>query len=158
MAQKKIRRVNKRNRSRREGTGYSLIELLVVVLIVSVLASTAIPRYTKMVEKSRMRDAESKLAIIYQAQRMYRLDFGGFSTRGTLITAYMPEPNTAEFQYTITPAGGPLFTSYTATATRQPANAGKYNGGTISLVAITSTSALTYTYDTAIYLNNGNPS
>ncbi len=50
---------------------FTLIELMVVLVIVSVVATFAIPNYTKSVERSHRKDAESNLMVIHAAQQMY---------------------------------------------------------------------------------------
>jgi type IV pilus assembly protein PilE len=144
--------VNKIKELRNGFGGFTLIELLVAVIIIAILTSVAIPQYTKMVEKSRMRDAEAKLALIFQAQRMYKLDNNTYATRVQLIPTYMPEPNTTVFSIAFSSVTA---TTFTATATRL-APGGKYVNGTISVNETFNGS--TYTYDGVRYLVNGNPS
>jgi len=48
--------------------GFTLVELLVVVLIIGVLASVAIPQYFKVVERSRVSEAKTIFASIKAAQ------------------------------------------------------------------------------------------
>jgi prepilin-type N-terminal cleavage/methylation domain-containing protein len=50
---------------------FTLIELMVVVVILGVVAGFAIPNYTKSVERSHRKDAESNLRMIHAAQQMY---------------------------------------------------------------------------------------
>ena len=55
---------------------FTLIELLVVVLIIGILASIALPQYTKAVEKSRMAEALTNLKSLQQAMDVYLLENG----------------------------------------------------------------------------------
>jgi prepilin-type N-terminal cleavage/methylation domain-containing protein len=48
--------------------GFTLIELLVVVLIIAVLAATALPQYFKVVERSRVAEAQSVFNAVRSAQ------------------------------------------------------------------------------------------
>ena len=53
--------------------GFTLIELLVVVLIIGILASVAVPQYTKAVEKSRTAGVIQKVKSLQNAVDMYLL-------------------------------------------------------------------------------------
>ncbi len=52
-------------------TAFTLVELMVVVVILGVVAGFAIPNYTKSVERSHRKDAESNLKMVHAAQQMY---------------------------------------------------------------------------------------
>ncbi len=56
--------------------GFTLIELLVVVLIIGILASVALPQYTKAVEKSRAANAFQIIKSINEAERLANLEKG----------------------------------------------------------------------------------
>ena len=59
--------------------GFTLIELLVVVLIIGILASVALPQYTKAVEKSRQSEAWTVMKSINDAVKIYQMEKGSES-------------------------------------------------------------------------------
>lgn len=54
--------------------GFTLIELMIVVLIIGILTTIAVPQYKKTVDTSRALDAIATLQMIANANRMYQLD------------------------------------------------------------------------------------
>ena len=113
----------------KQRSGFTLLELLVVIIIIGVLAAAAIPSFGNSAERGRCREAQTTLQIIFQAQRIFRLDNGAFGTLADLTgRGYMPSPNpNVNWNFTI-PANAA--TTFTATATR---TGGGFNGNTISL-------------------------
>ena len=51
--------------------GFTLMEMMVVLLIVGVIAGLAMTRYTQSVERVHRNDAENQLMLIHSAQDMY---------------------------------------------------------------------------------------
>ena len=60
--------------------GFTLTELLVVVLVIGVLAAIALPSYTKSVKKSRVSDALNNLNIVSLKQQDYMLNNETYAT------------------------------------------------------------------------------
>ncbi|MEM4368678.1 MAG: prepilin-type N-terminal cleavage/methylation domain-containing protein, partial [Candidatus Anstonellales archaeon] len=54
--------------------GFTLMELLIVIMIVGILATIAMPLYKKTVESSKATNALSIANMIANANRMYQLD------------------------------------------------------------------------------------
>jgi len=62
---------------RPKNTGFTLLELIIVCIIVGITASLVVPGFMTMKEKSLSRDAEVTLGLIFNAERFYRMQVGG---------------------------------------------------------------------------------
>ncbi|NQT46531.1 MAG: prepilin-type N-terminal cleavage/methylation domain-containing protein [Candidatus Omnitrophica bacterium] len=75
---------------------FTLIELLIVVLIVGILATVALPQYTKVVNKAKWAEAVSMLGTIRKMALIYYTEHGNPSTtyyhlNGVNKTANIPD-------------------------------------------------------------------
>jgi len=71
--------------------GFSLIELMVVVLIIGILSSIAIPTFRTYMYKARTSEATAFLGDIRQRQEAYRSEFGQYcAVSGNTWGTYMP--------------------------------------------------------------------
>jgi type IV pilus assembly protein PilE len=71
---------NERILPRSSAAGFTLIELMLVVVIVGVLAMVAVPSYQKQVAKGRRADAITALSVIVQAQERWRSNRGAYAS------------------------------------------------------------------------------
>lgn len=69
--------MNKQNKKKNKG--FTLIEILVVVLIIGILAAIALPKYQTAVEKSIMQEAIVNLKTIAQANDVFFLRNGRYA-------------------------------------------------------------------------------
>ena len=70
--------------------GFSLVELMVVVAIIGILSSIAIPSINKYMAKARQSEAKSNLASIYTANKAFFAEYNVYDTRFNVI-GYRPE-------------------------------------------------------------------
>ena len=61
-------------------TGFTLVELIIVVAIISILASIAIPAYNGYVETSKRSDAQASLMALAIAQEKFRASCPSYAT------------------------------------------------------------------------------
>jgi prepilin-type N-terminal cleavage/methylation domain-containing protein len=72
--------------------GFSLVELSIVVVILGVLATFAVPRYTRSVERSKAGEAFSFLRTLVSAQEAYNARGGRYSNAIGQLDAQMKTP------------------------------------------------------------------
>ncbi|AKJ63995.1 type II secretion system major pseudopilin GspG [Kiritimatiella glycovorans] len=73
-----MKRKERRTAGRAAREGFTLIEILLVVVIIGILVGIAVPRFTGRVEQSRVAAAESTLKSISTALDLYELDMGRY--------------------------------------------------------------------------------
>lgn len=77
---------------RRGSRGFTLLELLVVMVIIGLLASYVGPRYFGQVGKSEQALAKSQVESFHRALATYRLDVGSFPTTEEGLAALVNKP------------------------------------------------------------------
>ena len=93
--------------------GFTLLELIVVIIILGILAALGFAQYTKMVEKGRTAEAKTILGQIRSAQNAYAQEYAGVFGAAANLMVTLPVCDADHyFSYTTAAATG------TSTATR----------------------------------------
>lgn len=73
--------------------GFTLLELLVVVVIIGLLAGLVAPRYFDSVSKSKSKIARAQIESLDKALDQYRLDMGSYPTAEQGLAALNAQPS-----------------------------------------------------------------
>lgn len=75
--------------------GFTLIELIMVVLIIGILATIVVPKFTGQTERARMTVARMELRNVGMALDRYEMENGGFPTTDQGLKALMEKPTSS---------------------------------------------------------------
>ena len=81
--------------ARQYSTGFTLLELLVVIVIIGLLAAYVGPKYFAQLGKSEVTVAKSQMESFEKSLDTYRLDVGRYPTSEEGMAALMAAPPTA---------------------------------------------------------------
>ena len=77
---------------RRPSSGFTLLELLVVLVIIGLLAGYVAPRYFSQVGRSEVKVAQAQINAFEKALDTYRLDVGRYPTTEQGLNALLVRP------------------------------------------------------------------
>ncbi|MCH2535488.1 MAG: prepilin-type N-terminal cleavage/methylation domain-containing protein [Bdellovibrionales bacterium] len=85
--------------------GFSLVELMVVVAIIGILASIAVPNFQRFQAKTRQSEAKSKLTAIYTSEKAFHAEWNFYY--GSLVDIGVQLEGESRYHVGFTGTGGP---------------------------------------------------
>ena len=92
--------------------GFSLIEITISLIIISILTALVYPSYERLVKRARQIEAKTMLQSIYTAQKLYQVLNNVYSEDILSLDIEIPQNGIYQYTVEVTDTGG-----YIATAT-----------------------------------------
>ena len=78
--------------ARRRSRGFTLLELMVVIVIIGVLAALIAPKVLENVDKAKITAAQADISNLMNALKMYKLDNGRYPSGDQGLAALVTKP------------------------------------------------------------------
>jgi len=84
---------------------FTLVELLIVIIIIGILATMAVPQYQKMVNRSKWAEAIQLAGAIKTAENLYYAEYNDYSTANLTALPGLALPTNRKFNFSVKTSG-----------------------------------------------------
>ncbi len=123
-------------RNLRNSKGFTLIELMIVVVIIGILAAIAIPKFGQASNRAKEKEADGILKQVYTLQSAYRAQHGGLAADVAALQTVGFETPTGLQHYTFNTGVGTSPYCLTATTGGHTNRCIDLNSGFISVTGV----------------------
>jgi general secretion pathway protein G len=102
--------MNVQTASDRLRRGYNLIEIIIVIIIIGILVTFAMPQFSKTRERAFDNEAKANLRLMQAAEKIYRMEIGGYYGPSNVIASIntnlkLSLPATSKWNYSVAASG-----------------------------------------------------
>jgi prepilin-type N-terminal cleavage/methylation domain-containing protein len=105
-------------------SGFTLVELAVVIVIIGVLAAFVVPRFRASIEQSKAAEAFNYLSCVQTAQEVYNAKYGTYASNVSSLEIKFNTPKYFTVDAIAAGSTEDIESSWSLTLTRQGATAG----------------------------------
>jgi prepilin-type N-terminal cleavage/methylation domain-containing protein len=90
--------------------GYNLIEIIIVLIIIGILVTFAMPQFSKTRERAFDSEAKANLRLMQAAEKIYRMEIGDYYGPSNVIATInsnlkLSLPGTSKWNYSVAATG-----------------------------------------------------
>ena len=82
----------KKNENRRFRSGFTMVELMAMLIIIGLLATLVVTKVTSQIDKARVTTTKANLKILHSAVNQFKMDTGRFPAEEEGLTVLVEQP------------------------------------------------------------------